>query len=264
MSRIGLAQWCLGCTGPEAIDRTAELGIDLIHLDFGVPGEDNCLGPKKWRKLFRLACENQQVEVGALAVNVVERIGLLDSRTFKSAKCQEIAQRAVDTAAAWHVPLIYIPSFHESEMRNEQDINHTADFLRKLCVYAEGCAVEVATENTLGVNGNLQLVRQTDHPKLRILFDSYNPFLWGHRPSELVEALRQHFCTQIHMKDGRNRGMGNASLGEGEGRFHETAKSLVASGFNGKIILENDYKTNGKQLINKDVGVLRAYFPQQN
>ncbi len=54
--------------------------------------------------------------------------------------------------------------------------------------------------------------------------------------------------------------MGNARLGEGEGRFDETADALVEIGFAGDLILENDYGEDALARSAADRAVLARRF----
>jgi L-ribulose-5-phosphate 3-epimerase len=139
-------------------------------------------------------------------------------------------------------------------------LERTARFLQDACIYAEGSCVDIASENSLGVRDNLEMIHRVDHPKFYILLDLYNPVRWGHSVKEIAGALKQHLATQIHAKDGCDGQMGNVTLGAGDGDFHRTASFLASCGFDGTVILENNYKSEAERAVELDLSILRRYF----
>jgi len=159
--------------------------------------------------------------------------------------------------------LVWVPSFMNSEIRDQADLERTAAVLREACAYAEKTPVRVATENSLGLKENLELLRKVNHPKLCVLFDTLNPVMRGHSAVELVRGLWSHMCDQIHAKDGRDGGMGNAALNSGVAGFAETAVLLCALGFSGRIVLENDYCTDAETRVARDLAVIKECFDKE-
>lgn len=260
-SLVGVAQWCLDCSGLDAIARTEELHLSAIHLDFRQPGEDSCLIAREWRLRYLEASARYGVALRAIAINAVEQFGTVsEPASSATRKCRDLVHAGIDAAVEMEVALLYIPSFHANEIRNENELAHTADFLREACAYAETTRVDIATENTLDVPGNRRLLEGVGHPKLRLLVDLYNPVLWEHDARRLIEALREFMCDQVHVKDGCNGVMGNARLGDGDGSFHDTAACLAISGSAGTLILENDYHVHATRRVAHDLAVLRRYF----
>jgi sugar phosphate isomerase/epimerase len=259
---IGIAQWCLDCIGTEAISRAAALGLGAIHLDFGKPGEDFCIGTREWLELYRHSANIHGIAIRALALNVIEQLGAVGAPDAEpSRKCYDLLRSSIDAAVELGVRLVYVPSFNANEVHNELELDRTADFLREACIHAGESGVEIATENTLGVEDNRALLSKVSHRNLRILIDLYNPVIWGHSVRSLVEAVRPYMCDQIHAKDGRGGFLGNAGLGEGDGRFHETASFLASSAFEGTIVLENDYRSDAERRIAHDLSIVKRYFP---
>lgn len=261
MYRFGASQWFIDRTGPAVIARASSLGFHAIHLDFGKPGERDYLGSRESGQSYRTAAHENNLKIGAFGIRAVEHLGMLGGPASQNAqKCRDIIHAGIDTAAEWGVPLIYIPSFFASEIKDDATLESTADVLREACTYSEGNGVEIATENTLGGSGNAQLVEKVNHKKFRVLVDTYNPILWGQNAQQLVKTIRQHMCDQLHAKDGKAGVMGNAVLGEGDGQFNETAKVLVEENFQGTIIIENNYLSDAERRVPQDFAALRRYF----
>ena len=86
------------------------------------------------------------------------------------------------------------------------------------------------------------------------------PSLWGHDVAAMIEPLWPHLTDQVHAKDGRAGQMGNAILGDGDAAFATTARELVARGFRGSLISENDYHGARAAAATRDIAVLVAAF----
>ena len=112
---------------------------------------------------------------------------------------------------------------------------------------------------------NLRLLEASAPETPRILLDTLNPVLWGHRVSAMVEGLFRHLCGQIHAKDGVGCRMGvailgNAPLNTGQADMSDTATALRAQGFGGYVISENDYGRLGESTAKHDITTLGELF----
>lgn len=261
MLSIGVAQWSLDRFGVATVGRAAELGFDSMHLDVRSLEEDNCLLVPEWRRRFSAAASEAAIQLTALATNAIEDIGpLSDPQSAPARRCRDIIHGAIDAAVEMCVPVVYVPSFHLAEIRTGADLDRTADLLHDACCFAEKTTILIATENTLNAVGNSELVSRVGHPRLRVLVDTYNTFLWGHDVCDLIGAVRTSMCDQVHVKDGRDGIMGNAPLGGGEGNFAEASRCLLDSGFNGTIVCENDYRVDAEDRARRDIRAIRRLF----
>ena len=261
MIRFGVTQWSLDGRGVETVHRAAELGFAAIHLDAGELGGDLRLDDPALQAGYRRAAQETGIEITAIAPGYLNDYGLTSPAGSENAeRCRQIIQIAVDAAAKLNVPLVCLPSFRASEIRSEQDLQRTAEVLRETCDYAAAHNLLVATENTLGVEGNLKLLESASRPNLRVLLDTQNPCLWGHNVADLTERLRPHLSNQVHVKDGTEGHMGNARLGAGEAGFIETARALQAGRFAGDLISENDYLGERRVNAARDLAALSELF----
>lgn len=224
MYKIGVAQWCLDCRGVDTIFRAAQLGFFAIHISSGAPGEEFFVADSKIQQLYSQAQRDTSVDIAAIAFNILDTYALTSPpKTFQAKKCWDVIRAGIDAAANMKVDLVYLPSFQNSEIRNEYDLKRTAEVLCDTCIYAEKGNVVIATENTLNAENNKKIIKFVDHPKLHILIDTYNPILWSIRPTDLIRELWPYMCNQIHVKDGQDGIMGNAILNRGRSKFAETA-----------------------------------------
>lgn len=261
MYYFGVAQWCLDYNGVDAVYRARNLGLSAIQIDVGEPESEFFLGNLNLQHSYCKVAEKTGVKITGIAVNSLNYYSMNSPEGSKNARnCWDLIQVAIDAATRMNVDLVFLPSFEKGEIRSQQDLMRTAEVLRKACIYAENSEVLLATENSLGVSGNLDLLGAVGHPKLRILIDSLNPVLWGHNTSTLIKELWSYICNQIHIKDGVNGEMGNASLNTGQANLIETVKVIQELGFSGYLILENEYREQTDYLIKRDMAALQELF----
>jgi sugar phosphate isomerase/epimerase len=124
----------------------------------------------------------------------------------------------------------------------------------------------VAAENTLSVEATLDLFKRIDRPNLKLYFDTQNYYLSkGLDTPTLLETLMDYIC-QVHVKDGKNKDLSGALLGEGDTGFHRSMEVLKKHHYSGWIVLENYYdqqplsakKADPSELIATDIKTLKA------
>jgi len=261
MTRIGVTQWCLDRGGVDAVYRAAELGLSAIQIDAGGWAAAPFLNDPAVREAYKRAAQETGVKIIGIGVNQLNIDGMTNSSgSEKAQKCWDAIQIALDAAIAMDVDLVFLPSFNDSEIRNETDLQRTAEVLRHACNYVADHALMVAAETTLGVSGHQALIEAVGHPKLCVLIDSLNPVLWGHRPAELIQEFWSIMSDQFHAKDGINGIMGSALLDIGQANFAETAAVLKSLAFSGYVILENEYKSDFETSIGKDIATIKRLF----
>jgi sugar phosphate isomerase/epimerase len=261
MITIGVTQWSLDRSGVDALFDAAELGFKVIHIDAGAIEGDSLLNNPRLQKAYTQAEQDSGIKIVAIAPGSLNDYGITSPLESRDAnRCWDLIRIAIDAAVQMSVDLVFIPSFRHSEIRTEDDFERTTHFLQRACQYAGSTDLSLATENTLGVAGNLRLLNEVAHPNLRILIDTLNPVFWGHDPQDLLNQLWPHIAPQIHVKDGIDGGMGNAILGTGQASFAETGRILASRGFDGILISENDYCGNRRKFATQDIAVIHALF----
>lgn len=265
VGRIGVVQWRLDCSGVEALYRAAELGFAAIHVDAGGRNGSPFLYDTATLRLYQTACADTGIAITGIAVNALNQYGLPGSfHTDNTDNSWKVIQCAIDAAAALNVGLVFLPSFHKSEIRGHDELQRTAEVLKHACLYGASSQVLIATENSLGARENLRLVQLVGHPNFRIIFDTQNPVLWEHNPRELVKELHRFFCNQVHIKDGNEGIMGNTLLTAGQADVATTLQALQDVGFSGDMILENDYRSDTEVRVKHDLAVLNSLLSTQS
>ena len=258
MIKFGVCQWIMDRRGVESLPRAAELGFAGIQL--GIAEDDLEIRQPALQRAYLQAAGEAGVEIVGFGINTMNVLPLYSSPdSERGRRCRDLLRSALDTALAMGVGLVYCPSFFEAEIHNDDQLERAGVTLRQGCEYIEDQPVLLASENTLDVARTLRLVEQVDHPSLRVLVDSYNPVLYGHRAADLVRELpRALLGNQAHAKDGQDQVMGNAPLGGGEGHFGEFVQALKDVAFEGWLISETDYRNNAEALAAADLATLRA------
>jgi len=261
MIRIGVCQWSLDRRGPDALARAAELGFSAIHLDGGELLSEGWPDDPVVAARYEAAAADSGVTITAVAPGRLNQLGLTSPAGSDQARsCEGSIAVAINAARRLGAPLIYLPSFANGEIRDERGLRRTAEAMQAACDLAAEHGLLVATENTLGAADNLRLLAMVDRPNAQVLLDTQNPALWGHDVAAYVETLWPRLADQVHVKDGRDGGMGNAALGDGEAGFAATAAALKARGFGGSLISENDYAGEHAGRAAQDMATLTRLF----
>lgn len=261
MVRFGVAAWCLDASGPDALARAARLGLTCIQIDAGAPGDSYHVGSPDVIDAFRRASEDHGVALIGIGAKAVNDIGMTE-RAGSSAeqRCRGIMRSAIEGAAALGVGFVFFPSFRASEIRDERDLERTASLLGWACREGARHGIRIGSENSMGAEGNLRLASAVGEPNFRVVLDTYNPVIHGHRVAPLVAALEPFITEQIHAKDGTEGRMGSVPLGRGDAGIIDTAAELIRRGFDCDIILENSYRTNTENRISEDLTFLARLF----
>lgn len=268
MPQYGIAAWCVdsASVGQDVFDAAAREGLASVHFAVDTAGAVARLAHPAWRAAVERRCGETGVRISCLALNIAERTPLCGpSADVKSRqRFHDVVLAALEFAAEVNVPLIYVPSFGLAEITSNDDLSETADLLGRAAESARSFGIEVASENSLGPAGIERLIEYVGQENFRILFDIYNPRRWGHCPKEIIEAGFSAFATQIHIKDGRLPGYGNAPLGAGDGEVAEIVQNLLRRGFDGMFVLENGYGNVSGLDVKSDLKTLRLICDQSH
>lgn len=259
MMKLGVAQWCLGKLGLDSVWQAADFGFSAIQIDAGDElGNFPKIDEPSIQRAYVQAAESVGVSITGVAIGDLDIFGMTAPDGSPSArKCWNAIRRAIDGALAMRVPLVYLSSFEDGEIRSQADLERTATVIARACEYAQGEKITIATENTLGAADQRRLVQMVGDKRVRVLIDTLNPILWGFYTPELINDLWDLMCDQVHVKDGTDGQMGNAPLGAGMGHVRESLEVLHAREFRGYLILENEYYENIGELSRADIKALR-------
>ena len=241
---VGIAEWCSPIPGPAACRMAAEFGLDGVELDLGELRRGLPLSDAGVRRYWLEAQQSFAVAFPALAVNTLGgNCRLRPESPAQEALCREIISKAVEAAAALGIAVLQIPNFAGFAINGREDIEAAAGFFRWACELAEPAGIVIGSENTLNGEENLLLSDRVNRPNFKIYFDNENAvFFRGEDPAEQLRRLGGRVC-QIHMKDGVDGALSSRPLGEGHGRAAECLAAIQDIGYDGWVVLENEYDT---------------------
>lgn len=256
--QIGVTQWTLDKSGVDAVSRAAELGFDVMQIDYGQFNDAPALHLPDVKAAYLEAAETAGIKIIGVAANLFNDVSLVDPDADHTALILQMLNTIHDFC-----DFMYIPSFNASEIKTDADMQSTARWLNLMSDIASPLGITIATENTLSSNEQLRLLEMVDHPELRVFIDSQNPVLWGHNPSEIIKTLQPYLCDQFHAKDGIYGEMGNALLGQGDANIEQTIETIKSLNITGTWVLENEYYgSNTEARVKADIDFIRSFYAE--
>lgn len=264
--KIGACDWGLPGNGLYATQIAAEVGLDALSLKIGLYEFDYPLTQPEMQKIYLGEQQKYGVEYCAIALNDFDNIPMHARKGTKEYDIVwDLLRRAVQTAKALGVQIIQVPGFGASEIKTEEDMEHSARAFQYLCDTAGAHGITVAGENLMTAEAFGQLSQMVDRDNFRLYFDSQNYHLSrGYSETEMLEGLYPYMCNQLHVKDGQGA-MSGGLLGTGDSGFFETMDWLDRHNYTGYILLENYYDQlplrtqaeNPYDLLREDIKILK-------
>ena len=265
--KIGACDWGLPGNGLYATQIAAQVGLDALSLKIGLYEFDYPLTQPEMQKIYLSEQQKYGIEYCAIALNDFDNIPMHARKGTKEYDIVwDLQRRTVPTAKALGVPMIQVPGFVASEIKSEEDMEHSARAFQYLCDTAGEYGISVAGENVMNAEEFHKLYDMVDRKNFYLYFDSQNYFLnRGYRETDILEGLYPLMCNQLHVKDGKDGGLSGALLGTGDAGFHDTMKWLDQHNYTGYILLENYYDQlplrtqaeNPYDLLREDIKILK-------
>lgn len=257
---IGLAEWRLPRSGPDALRFAARAGADGVQLEFGGGSRGEWAdAPGRVSRLRETAAAGG-VRLLAVAGNVLNDLGLpAPPRGPEEARVRRVLVRLLDAAVGLEVPLAVVPSFRRSAIDGPVTFARTARMLAWAAREAETRGVLLANENVLPGPQARALVEAVASPGFRLALDTFNPVEAGLDPVRLVSEVATSFAGQVHLKDGPPSVGDAPALGAGSGNLEAT---LAAVGRHmtdiEALVLESDYRAGPPDRLAADLAWARA------
>jgi sugar phosphate isomerase/epimerase len=268
-NKIGICEWSLPIDGPWAFKLAAELGIDGVQIDIGPYERGFPKGRKAVQAAYLEAADSYGITIPSMAVRVSDYYGMLDEPGSEEHEiCKTGIASAIGACEAMGIPRILIPSFEKSAITTDRKFDILVDIIRWACDRAADSGILIAPENTLSAAKTRELFERVDRQNLGLYFDFQNYYLANddYTP-DLLDSLYD-LVVELHVKDGKNKDLSGALLGEGDASFYESAGVLKKRGYEGWIVTENYYDMpplcgpsgDPVELIKKDLATLRTQF----
>lgn len=262
MITIGVCSWVLDTQGVSAIQRASELGFKAIELGvFSMEDYEEIRKPAT-QAAYVEAATKYDVKLVGIMVGIFSHIWGIHNKEHEET-IRETLCNIIDIAAAMKIELLTCAIFDgigDFGIHNAKEMARTSAMLGRACDYVGDRPVQIATENTLSIQENRELINQVNHPKMRVLVDCYNGIWSGaFNGAEMVRELHDVICHVAHAKDGSD----NALIGQGDGDFIATAQALKDIDFDGYIISESNYKAEAESRATADLQTLKHIFKNE-
>lgn len=264
--KIGACDWGLPGSGLYATQIAASVGLDALSLKIGLYENDYPITQPEMQRIYQSEQQKYGIEYCAIALNDFDNIPMHARKDTKEYPIVwDLLKRAVNTAKALGVKIIQVPGFAASEVKTEEDLEHSTRAFQYLCDAAGEYGISVAGENLMTPDEFGRLSERVDRKNFHLYFDSQNYQLFrGYSEITMLEGLYPYMCNQLHVKDG-NGAMSGGLLGTGDSGFYETMNWLDSHDFTGYILLENYYdqlplrtqSENPYDLLREDIKTLK-------
>lgn len=265
-NKIGICHWSLPMEGPYGCKLAAEIGLDGIQLDIGHSSRGFLLSNDFVQDAYLVLAEKYGISFPSITIRELDEVAMTKPEGTEDRELMNKALiKTIDAAEAMNIPIVMIPSFVESEITNEDEFQEAVSYLQFGCDYADGKGITIATENTLSVSEIKRLIEEVNRPNIKLYFDSQNHYLHkDYNIAEILDDLIEYVC-QVHVKDGKNKDLSGALLGEGDTGFYDTVEVLKKHDYSGWIVFENYYdreplslqNSNPVELIKKDLQTIK-------
>ncbi len=259
--QIGICQWCTDRTGPEALLRASEFGIDAIQIQCYPPGNPNYIGKSSILKQYYDARQKTSVEILSIGITTFAFIDI-----FKCNKkfVWKTLIDSIDAANELGIDLVWLPNFEQSEIRNKHEMESFVQLMHRLFEhqYKNNMNIKLGTENTLSYSDNMLLMSKINNKDFQVVLDVFTPVIFGYDPEEYFMSLWKHKCNQIHVKDGSGGKTDSERLNHGKGNTNKVIKYLFSLGFDGYLILENNYLAGMGNNVRYDIRQLERLLDQ--
>ncbi|MGL6202653.1 MAG: sugar phosphate isomerase/epimerase family protein [Lachnospiraceae bacterium] len=264
--KIGACDWGLPGAGLYATRIAASVGLDALSLKIGLYENDYPITHSEMQKIYLNEQQKYGIEYCAIALNDFDNIAMhARTGTNEYDIVWNLVKRAVTTAKELNVQIIQVPGFAASEVKTEEDLEHSATVFQYLCDEAGQYGIAVASENLMTGEEFKTMYERVNRKNFHLYFDSQNYQLFrGYDEIEILNGLYPVMCNQIHVKDG-NGAMSGGLLGTGESNFYGTISWLKEHDYSGYILLENYYdqlplRTQADspyELLREDIRILK-------
>ncbi|WP_053732551.1 sugar phosphate isomerase/epimerase [Nocardia sp. NRRL S-836] len=248
MTRIGLVDWRLPVTGPDAVSLAARLGVDGIQLDLGGPCRAPALDAPERLRSVRKAFSRTGIAPLAVSVNTLNDIGITVADA--AAEVRQVITRALHAAVELGAGLVFLPSFRRSAITGPRQLARTAEVLRWACAEAERRGLLLASENVLQPSELRLLIEQVGSSAFRIVLDTGNPAKAGLDPVEVIRAAGDTLADQVHLKNPDDRLPLSVNAPAVLGAIRELEHTDV-------FVLENDHRDGDLRRLGADLEWVR-------
>lgn len=259
-NQLGVTAWTVQWEAETLCRQAQALHLSALHVDLGSAAKGYPLTQPHNQESWLSQAAQHHLEIVALSLNGLCKHGFAFGLS-RSEIAVSTMRHGVETARAMGIPAITVPHFFDNAITDAQSLAAAAEALRFLCDLAAEYGKLVYTENVLDHAHLTRLWEQVNRANLRLLFDTQNYAALSSVDAADIFVKWQPFCGNfIHLKDG-DGALGNKTLWQGTGDFERVLSTVIASGYEGAMILESNYEN--AETLRADLGALRARLNEQ-
>ena len=258
--KIGICAWVLPGEAIDSFSKASALGLDGVVIDFGTMDKDNPLLTDYGQQVFLAEAKKHKIEIPTMAVNLFCDKSMTKADHVSEAK--KIMAEAIRVAAAMGIPKIQVPSFYQSLIQTEEDLDHTIDVFKFACQLGEEKGVIIGSENIMTINQHQRFYSEVTSKSLTTLFDTQNPWRMLNQDGVKIAAYLAPYVGELHAKDSDPKIDGFVPLGEGDVGANESMTIFANCGFDGWIQLESMYESEPdfEAYIHEDIRRIKKIF----
>ncbi len=252
--KTGVVDWFLWASLENCIDAITQSGVRNLHMAWPPRNND-----PNTVHVAGAAVSDGPLRVTAIALNGLEAIeGVLNGDEVAWRRAHDMISSGIDFAASIDCGFVYLPLFGLNMPLTDRALEAAASQLSHALEYSRHHEILIGTENILCAAQNNWLAACLGTDRLRYLVDIYNARTVDRDVPSLVSRIDLPLFNEVHVKDGRDGGLGNCRLGDGDGEVWRTLQELVASSPIDTLVLESDYRHGDERLLQNDLLRLRG------
>lgn len=255
--KFGIPEWAMPMNGQYGCRVAHEAGLQGIQINLGDASREWPLSHPEMQKIYLDEAQKWEIEYPSLAVNSLCDVGMTRKPGTKEREdAKRCIRYGIDTAVAMNIPIVMLPTFHDSYIETAEDAELVFDCVKGACEYAADRNITIALENVFSTKEFLDFASRITTGNLKVFYDSQNYSVCkGWNDTQIYNEIKDHVCA-IHMKDGFTE-MSTHMLGEGGSGFYDTVDAIKKSGYEGWIFVENYYDQDRLGAMRDPYGLLR-------
>jgi len=225
------------------ITKASKFGYDGVEWRGGPQGHVQPTMPAVRREVL----QKMSMDTGLISVAVTAYTSFVSPLTEERQANVDELRRYVDLAAELDAPYVrtFLGELPENTTLDSSMYEKISDCLNAASEYAESVGVKIAVEphdDFVRSSTILPILRQVQHPALRVIWDVGNAFAAGEDLEEGFGALKNRLA-YVQVKDGKGRSPNwrLCPIGEGDVPLRHAFELLLAHGYPGALSVEWEY-----------------------
>jgi len=248
--KFGICHYSLPLDGPCALEIAKEVGFDGVQLDIIKNYKKQyALAEKITQKKFLELGRKYNIEFPSVSVRQLDESTIFGENKSVGVNAIKVA---IEVARDMSAPIVLVPTFGNSEIKSKENFNQAVEVLSQACNLAADYGITIGAENVLPPDEIERLLNEVNRPNIKFYYDIQNHYIHkGYDSAELLEKLMPYVC-EVHVKDGKNKDLSGALLGQGDTGFYECVEVLKKHNYSGWVVTENYYDLEPLSLQDDD------------